>query len=114
MQRFSILTALALFSVLLAAGCASNAAKPAASKAEISQRFTEVEKSKMTEEEKLAIYNQYRDEDDRLICTRDVVTGSHFRRNNCRTVAQRRAERQEAQEALQRAQGATLLAPEGI
>lgn len=114
MRRFSLVTVLSLFSVLLVAGCASNAAKPAAPKAEVSQRFMEVEKSKMSEAEKLAVYNQYRDEDDRLICTRDVVTGSHFRRTNCRTVAERRAEREAAQEALQRAQGPTIVAPDGI
>ena len=114
MQRFVILTIFVLTAGVLAAGCASSTAKPAKAKAEISQRFTEVEKSQMSEAEKLAIYNQYRDEDDRMICTRDVITGSHFKRNHCRTVAERRAEREAAQEALDRTQGATLTPPDGI
>lgn len=112
MQRFILLVVLTMMSGAFAAGCASSSTQ--SPKAEVSERFTEVEKSKMSEEEKLAVYNEYRDEDDKLVCTRDIVTGSHFRRTNCRTVAERRAERESAQEALDRLQRSTVTGPEGL
>lgn len=110
-MRTSLFVGFTMMSLgLLMGGCASSAvseAKPA-----VSERFTEIEKSNMSEAEKLAAYNKYRDEDNKLVCTREVVTGSHFRRNRCRTVAERRAEREAAQEALDRLQRSTLTGPD--
>lgn len=52
-------------------------------------------------------------EDSRIVCSREQVTGSHRQTNVCKTVAQRRHEREAAQNSLRNEQRAGLRPPAG-
>jgi len=58
-------------------------------------KFTDEEKSQMSAEEKVALYNAEVRPEDRIICRREKVLGSHFRQERCFT----QKELDEAQEA---------------
>lgn len=91
------LRAALVFSVLaIVAGCASPATRDAAS----GPKFTEEEKAAMTEEEKLAIYNEQVREQDRVTCRPQRTTGSHMTRRVCRSAEDVRAEREAAEQAI--------------
>ncbi|HUO83411.1 MAG TPA: hypothetical protein VM616_11210 [Gammaproteobacteria bacterium] len=78
------------------AGCASSASKDTAS----GPKYTAEEKAAMTEEEKLAIYNENVRDKDRVTCTAQRSTGSHMTRRVCKSAEQRRVEREAAEDSL--------------
>jgi hypothetical protein len=91
------LRAALIFSALAAvAGCASSASKDAAS----GPRYTAEEKAAMTEEEKLAIYNENVRDKDQVTCSAQRSTGSHMTRRVCKSYEEREAEREAAEDAL--------------
>ena len=59
----------------------------------------------LTTVDKVEAYNEGKADDDKLVCTKRPITGSHKKTVICRTVAQAREERQAAQETLQRGVG---------
>lgn len=128
-KTFKLAVSAAILSLLGA--CASNSSQTAAptasktmvkettvvqesaSQGETATETTETKsKSEMTHEEKVAAYNEkVEDDDDRVVCRRYKVTGSHFSRTRCVTAAQAKKEREDAQEALQRASRGTNTGP---
>lgn len=62
-------------------------------------------------DEKVAAYNEDKDEKEKVICRREKRTGSHFSRRRCVTASQAKREREEAQDALQRAQRGSNVGP---
>lgn len=59
--------------------------------------------SKESFEEKVEEYNKDKKKKDKVVCRREKKTGSHFSRRRCVTVEQAEREREDAQDALQRA-----------
>ncbi len=62
--------------------------------------FSEAEKAAMTADEKAEVYNQQAEEEDRVYCRKEVVTGSHRKRTVCRTASEIKRQSQSAQDAL--------------
>jgi hypothetical protein len=75
----------------------------------------------LTADEKLRLLNAQEhanailteNDGERLICKRETPTGSHRPQVNCKTVAQRRLESENARETLRHSQRSTLRAPSG-
>lgn len=108
-----LFAALLLSMALFAGGCASSGSTQTPAPKVDAKTYTEAEKAAMSQEEKVAAYNEAQeDDDDKIVCTRHVKTGSHFRTTRCATAAQRRKEREEAQEAIQRASRGTITNPD--
>lgn len=88
--------------VLTITGCASSGdnaaavAEPAATK----PVFTENEKASMTSEEKVAVYNADKSDDDRIVCRKRARSGSHRKVRVCRTVGEMKADEEAARDAL--------------
>ena len=92
----------------LMAGCSSMPTSQTTKDLESAPQFTEEEKAAMTTEEKVAVYNESMNEDgDELVCRREHVVGSHFKKTVCKTRAEMEAERRSAQDALGQAKGST-------
>lgn len=74
---------------LVMSGCAyvgpTNDAKQMERYAEYAPKFTDDEKTNMSVDEKLAIYNANIALDHQLVCRQEKITGSHFRRHRCFT-----------------------------
>lgn len=68
-------------------------------------------KSEMSFEEKVTVYNKDQEDDDKVICRRVKKTGTRLASRRCVTAAQARREREDAQEALQRASRGTNTGP---
>jgi len=51
-------------------------------------KFTEEQKAGLSAEEKVAIYNAEVRPEDRIVCRRERVMGSHFRQERCFTQAE--------------------------
>lgn len=91
------------------AGCSSMPTSQTTQDLQTAPQFTEEEKEAMTTEEKVAVYNESMSQDkDELVCRREQVTGSHFKKTVCRTRAQLEAERRSGQDALGQAKGSTF------
>lgn len=48
-------------------------------------KFTDEQKASMSTEEKVAVYNNEVRKKDRVVCSRQRTTGSHFRQTTCYT-----------------------------
>lgn len=93
----------------LAAGCTSMPTSQATQDLEVAPQFTEEEKAAMSTEEKVAVYNESMSQDrDQIVCRREEVTGSHFKKTVCRSRAEIEAERRAAQDALGQAKGSSF------
>jgi hypothetical protein len=89
--------AVVLCAALIAgAGCTSQAAKDAAG----GPAFTAEEKAAMTEEQKLAIYNEQVREQDRVTCVRKKTVGTRLSSRVCTTAAERAREHEDAQRIM--------------
>jgi len=99
MQTKYLLVALAAVAIT---GCASGAGnEPAPMKtARAAPTFTQEEKDRMTDEEKVAIYNTQEEEKSQLICRRTQITGSHRKRTVCRTIEQIREGQEDARRTM--------------
>ncbi|MGB5209340.1 MAG: hypothetical protein WBN31_02270 [Gammaproteobacteria bacterium] len=86
--------------VILLNGCAA----PTSTKTkdlEVAPQFTEEEKEAMSQEEKVAVYNEsMSSEKEKLVCRREKPTGSRMYRTKCYTRAEIEEQRNDAQEAL--------------
>lgn len=71
-------------------------------------KFTEEEKAAMTAEEKVALYNAEVRPQDRIICRREKVLGSHFRTERCFTQAELDEQERAANEMMRDARGPVL------
>jgi len=82
------LSALALIALL--GGCAGNSTPTSSNAAPVAK------KAELTEAEQLR--------EDEILCTREMRTGSHRKTRVCRTVAERKREREQAQEIMRNTQ----------
>jgi hypothetical protein len=96
MMQATLRAALIVTALAAVAGCASSASKDAAS----GPKYTAEEKAAMTEEEKLAIYNENVRDKDQVTCSAQRSTGSHMTRRVCKSAAQRAAEQEAAEDSL--------------
>ena len=71
-------------------------------------KFTEEEKAQMSDEEKVALYNAEVREEDRLVCRREKILGSHFYTTRCFTQKELAEAQAAAQEMMRRHQGPTV------
>ncbi|UCC14476.1 MAG: hypothetical protein JSW21_00435 [Gammaproteobacteria bacterium] len=93
---------------LALAACSSLPTSSATKDLQVAPAYTQEEKDAMTEEEKVAAYNESMSQDrDEIVCRRVQVTGSHFKQTVCKTRAEMEQERQDAQDAIMRARGNT-------
>ncbi len=91
--------ALVSMAALLCAGC--GAMTPTTEYKAEAPVFTQEEKAEMGAEEIVAVHNDSVEEhDDIIICSKEVITGSHKKRRVCRTIGERRSDRESAQDAL--------------
>jgi hypothetical protein len=91
------------------AGCSSMPASQTTRDLQSAPQFSEEEKAAMTTEEKVAVYNESMSQErDELVCRREHVVGSHFKKTVCRTRAEIEAERRSAQDAMGQAKGSTF------
>lgn len=96
----------------MAASAEAETAAEAATTEETSEAEVTVKKdAKASFEEKVAEYNEDKDDKEKVICRREKRTGSHFSRRRCVTASQAKREREDAQEALQRASRGTNSGP---
>jgi len=92
--------------LVLITGCASMPTSLTTKDLENAPTFTQEEKDAMTEEQKVAVYNESMTEDsNKLICRREHVVGSHFKKTVCKTQAEIELERQSAQDAMMQGRG---------
>jgi len=74
---------------LVTSGCAyigpTNDAKQMDRYEEYAPKFTDEEKTNMSVDEKLAIYNANIALNHQLVCRRETITGSHFKAHRCFT-----------------------------
>lgn len=103
MKTACLATVLAL---LLISGCSSTPADQTTKDLADAPALTQEQKDAMSQEEKVEAYNASMSEDrDKLVCRREQVTGSHFRKTICRTQGQIEEERRAAQDALRQSRG---------
>ena len=103
MKTFVSAAAAAL--LLVASGCASVDSTSQRQNAELGPAFTEEEKASMTDEEKVAIYNEQQEAEDKLVCRRERPVGSRMVKTVCRTRAEIEQESKAAQDAMRPAKG---------
>lgn len=98
-----------LVALTLGFGACSSMPKSSATKdLEVAPAYSQEEKDAMTEEEKVAAYNDsMTKERNEIVCRRVQVTGSHFKQTVCKTRAEMAQESQDAQEAIMRSKGRT-------
>ncbi|MFK7885838.1 MAG: hypothetical protein AB8G16_03145 [Gammaproteobacteria bacterium] len=89
-----IISALAL--VALLGGCSTTTNNANSAKAATTQTAQNTKAAEDAEAEKLR--------DDEILCARQMRTGSHRKTRVCRTVAERKRERQQAQEIMRNTQ----------
>lgn len=100
MNTANTLVGLGLALALLSACAAQQADELQAAAAE-APVFTPEEIDAMSTDEKLAIYNEnVHKEKDLLICSKRMVTGSHRRVTECRTIGEREQEKEAADDLL--------------
>jgi hypothetical protein len=75
-------------------------------------KFTEEEKADMTADEKVAVYNAEVRPEDRIICRREKVLGSHFRQERCYTQKELDDAQIAAEQMMRAARGSTVTAPD--
>jgi hypothetical protein len=97
---------LAACAMALTAGCSSMPTSQTTKDLQDAPKYTQEEKDAMTEEEKVALYNESMTEDrNEVVCRRQHVVGSHFKKTVCKTRAEMAQEQESAQEALRRGGG---------
>lgn len=122
MNMKTLFVALLLSLAVVAGGCAATGSSqepmPAAANTEAApqaEAAASEEAKPMSEDERVAkaveAHNETADDDDRIVCRRYKKTGSHFSRTRCVTAAQAKREREEAQDALQRASRGSITPP---
>ena len=85
----------------LTTGCSSMPTSQTTQDLQDAPQFSEEEKAAMTTDEKVAVYNEsMSEESNEIVCRRQHVVGSHFKKTVCRTRAEIEAERKAAQMAL--------------
>ena len=83
------------------AACAGTAPDPELSLyEEHGPKFTEEQKSAMSDEQKVDIYNYHVPRDQELVCRNESPVGSHFKKMNCRSRSQIREERSEQEDRI--------------
>jgi len=81
--------------------CSSLPTSQATKDLDVAPVYTQEEKDAMTEDEKIAAYNDSMSQGrDKLVCRREVIVGTHFKQTVCRTQGEIEDERKSAQEAL--------------
>ena len=105
-MKNAVLIALAGLVLAAITGCASTTYQGTRD-VQAGQTFTAEEKEAMTQEERVAVYNEQVREKDRLICRKEKRTGSHRSITVCRTVEEKEADETSARDALMRARGPT-------
>lgn len=99
-------TAIAGCALALVVGCSSMPTSQTTKDLDVAPQYTQEEKDAMTEEEKVALYNESMSVDkNELVCRREHVVGSHFKKTVCKTREEIAAERESAQEAMRRGGG---------
>lgn len=96
-------------------------AKVVASLQKIAKSLEGVESvQQLSEEQRVAVFNEQETvnnilteahADSRMVCVREVATGSNRRVTNCATVAERRRRRETAQDMLRDGRGSSLVPP---
>ena len=82
-------------------GCSNVPTSQATRDLDVAPVYTQEEKNAMTQEEKVVAYNESMSQDrDKLICRRQEVVGTHFKKTVCKTRGEIEEERKAAQEAL--------------
>jgi hypothetical protein len=105
MRKIMELSTLVALTVAFAA-CSSMPTSSATKDLEVAPTYSEEQKDAMTEEEKVAAYNDSMSKErDEIVCRRVQVTGSHFKQTVCRTRAEMEQESRDAQEAIMRSKG---------
>ncbi len=90
----------------LLVGCSSMPVSQTTKDLDSAPQFSQEEKDAMTEEEKLAVYNEsMTQEKNNLVCRRERPTGSHFKTTVCKTQEEIEQERRSAQDALMLGRG---------
>ncbi len=105
-MKNAVLTALAGLVLVAIVGCTSTTYQGTRD-VQAGPTFTEEEKEALTQEDRVAVYNEQVREKDRLICRREKRTGSHRSTMVCRTVEEKEADADSARDALMRARGPT-------
>jgi len=96
-----------LFAATILSGCSSVPTSQATRDLAVAPVYTQEEKDAMTQEEKVAAYNESMSKDlDKVVCRREEVVGSHFKKTVCKTRAEIENERRAAQDAMQQSFGA--------
>lgn len=102
-------TLMSAFILSVTAGCSSMPTSQTTQDLQTAPQFTEEEKEAMSTDEKVAVYNESMSQErDELVCRREHVVGSHFKKTVCKTRAEMEAERRSAQDALGQAKGSTF------
>ncbi len=103
---------LAVFALAMAAGCSSMPTSQTTKDLDVAPVYSQEEKDAMTEEEKVALYNASMSEErNKLVCRREEVVGTHFKKTVCKTRAEIENERRAAQEAMALGAGSSFKTP---
>lgn len=98
-----IISAVVLTGAMFLTGCISQTTRDLRT----GPQFTQAEKDRMTEEEKLGIYNSLVRDKDQLVCVKRSKVGSRLKRTECRTEFEMVLEGESAREALRQSRGGT-------
>jgi hypothetical protein len=100
MYRISILTGLIVVMMGLSA-CSSVQKTQTSQDLDAAPEYTQEEKDAMTEEERIALYNESMSQQkNKVVCRREKPLGSHMTKTVCRTQAEMDRDRDEARDAL--------------
>lgn len=91
----------AVLALAMAAGCSNMPTSQTTNDLDVAPVYTQEEKDAMTEEQKVALYNEsMSQEKNKVVCRREEVLGSHFRKTVCKTQGEIDDERRAAQDAM--------------
>ena len=100
MRRILILTGLIVAMMGLSA-CSSMPKSQTSKDLDTAPQYTQEEKDAMTEEERVALYNEtMSQEKNKVVCRREKPLGSHMTKTVCRTQSEMERDREEARDAL--------------
>lgn len=88
------------------AACSSMPASQTTKDLQTAPQYTDAEKNAMTEEQKIALYNEsMSQEKNKVVCRRTKPVGSHMTKTVCRTRAEIAQDQEMSQEALRQTRG---------
>jgi hypothetical protein len=100
MRQMLISTGLVLAAIGLSA-CSSMPKSQTSKDLDTAAQYTQEEKDAMTEEERIALYNESMSQQkNKVVCRREKPLGSHMIKTVCRTQAEIELDREEARDAL--------------